>query len=149
MTRRLPLPTVCAPEPSNILKESVDVCDLTDVIGAWRSNYRTLGPGADVPRAVEGRRVQYRVGPAVDASAELPDGRRCADIDDFKQALLADREQIARCVAEKLLIYGTGHGLEFADRRAVSTLLERAKTSDYGLRSLVHEVVQSETFLRK
>ncbi|MDB5340062.1 MAG: hypothetical protein JWN70_5681 [Planctomycetaceae bacterium] len=120
-----------------------------DVIGTWRTNYRTLGPGVDVPLAIEGRKVQYRVGPAVDASAELLDGHRCADIDEFKQALLADREQIARCVAEKLLIYATGHRLEFADRRAVTTLLERAKASDYGLRTLVHEVVQSETFLRK
>ena len=120
-----------------------------DVIGSWRANYRTLGPGAGVPLTIAGRRVEYRVGPAVDASAKLQGGRRCADIDEFKQALLADREQIARCVAEKLLIYATGHGLEFADRRAVTALLERAKASDYGLRSLVHEVVQSETFLQK
>ncbi len=120
-----------------------------DVIGSWRTNYRTLGPGADVPLAIEGRRVEYRVGPAVDASAESTDGRRYIDIEAFKQALLADREQIARNVAEKLLIYATGHGLEFADRRAVTELLKRAKAGDYGLRSLVHEVVQSETFLRK
>ncbi|MEZ0265447.1 MAG: DUF1585 domain-containing protein [Phycisphaerae bacterium] len=49
-------------------------------------------------------------------------------------------------MAEKLLVYGTGHGLEFADRSAVKQIVENVKPKAYGFKSLIHEVVQSKTF---
>src|SRR5581483_4347587 len=77
-----------------------------DVIGGWRENYRTLGRGQ--PVMVDGRRMHYLKGPKVDPADVLPDGRRFADIDELKQLLLADRDQLARALAEKLLTYATG-----------------------------------------
>ncbi len=71
------------------------------------------------------------------------------NIDEFKRILLADPDPIARCVTEKLLIYGTGSDIRVADRPAVTAIVQRIRGKNYGLRTLVHEVVQSELFLNK
>lgn len=121
-----------------------------DVIGGWRDRYRSIGAGDRVNGTLRGRGIyQYKQGPAVDASGALPDGRKFAGIADFKKLLLADEEQVARCVTEKLLTYGTGAGMQFADRSAVATILAKASAKNRGLRSLVHEIVQSDVFQSK
>ena len=120
-----------------------------DVIGGWRTNYRSLGLGQSVKTEVEGRRVQYKIGPAVDPSGALADGRAFSDLEALKKLLLQDKPQIARCVAEKLLTYATGAGITFADRPTVEAILQQAAKKDYGLRSLVHAVVESPAFLAK
>lgn len=120
-----------------------------DVIGGWRTNYRSVGQGQSVKTEVDGRRVQYKIGPAVDPSGVLPDGRAFPDLDALKKLLLQDKPQIARCVAEKLLTYATGAGITFADRPTVEAIVQQAAKKDYGLRTLVHAVVESPAFLAK
>jgi kynurenine formamidase len=39
--------------------------------------------------------------------------------------------------------------IHFADREPIEQILERASSSHYGVRSLIHELVQSELFLQK
>jgi hypothetical protein len=95
------------------------------------------------------RRVQYLKGPDVDSSGQLADGRTFSDIREFKKLLLSDRDQIARCLAEKLLTYALGRGLGFSDRPAVSAIVAGAGERHYGFRSLLHEVVQSDAFRTK
>jgi hypothetical protein len=85
----------------------------------------------------------------VDPSYTLPDGRKFSDVDEFKRLLLADSEQLARCVTGKLLTHLTGTRPEFADREVIEEILRRAKPGGYGLRSLLHEVIQSRLFLQK
>ena len=77
----------------------------------------------------------------------MPDGQRFKDIDEFKKILLDDPDQIARCVAEKLLIYATGTTIRPADQRRGRD--RQGGPRNYGLRTLVHEIVQSELFLNK
>lgn len=117
-----------------------------DVIGGWRDRYRALEKGDPVDATARGRPVRYKLGLPVDASGEAPDGRRFRNIDEFRSILLGNEEQLARNLAEKLLVYATGAGIQFADRATVETILAQAKSSGYGLRSLVHAVVQSEAF---
>jgi hypothetical protein len=77
-----------------------------DCIGGWRDNYRTTGLGQNVE--IDGRRMPYLRGPAVDAGDVLPNGERFRDIDELKQLLLKNKEQIARALTEKLVTYATG-----------------------------------------
>ncbi len=70
-------------------------------------------------------------------------------MEDFKRLMLARPEPIVRGLTERLLIYSTGHVIEFADRAAVTAIVAAAKPSNYGLRTLIHAVVQSDTFLNK
>ncbi len=120
-----------------------------DVIGGWRTSYRTAGNGEVVKLEIEGRRVQYKSGLPVDASGALPDGRTFEGLAELKKHLLADRAQIARCVTGKLLTYATGAGPDFADRVEMDELVSSAGKSNHGLRTLVHLVVQSRAFQHK
>jgi hypothetical protein len=120
-----------------------------DVIGARRTFYRSLEIGPRVEVQVNGKRVGYHRGPAVDASGEMAGGKRFADINEYKRLLLEDKAQIVRCLTEKLLVYGTGGSIRFADSPRIDTIVARARTKNDGLRSLIHEVVQSPIFLHR
>src|SRR5262249_49181192 len=93
-----------------------------DVIGGWRDNYRTTGNGASV--VVDGRRMPYHLGKKVDASDVTPDGQRFQNVDEFKQLLLKDKDQLARALAVKLLIYATGGPLEPADKPEIEAIVQ-------------------------
>jgi hypothetical protein len=85
----------------------------------------------------------------VDAGAILADGHRFADLAGLKNLLLADPDQITRALTEKLVVYATGHSLEYGDSDAVEKAVARTREQKYGLRALVHAVVQSEVFMNK
>jgi mono/diheme cytochrome c family protein len=118
-----------------------------DCIGGWRDWYRVTGNGG--PVMVDGRRMAYHKGKPVDPSDIMPDGQRFENIDQFKQLLLQDKPQLTRALATKLITYATGRAPQAADRDAVEAIVARIAAKDYGLRSLVHEIVQSDTFRNK
>lgn len=121
-----------------------------DVIGGWRTWYRTANEGKPVKRLLHphtSRNVRYRRGPEVDCSGELADGRTFADIREFKQLLLADPTAMTRSLTRILLTYSLGRRLGFADRPEIDRIVEIVHTKHHnGLRSLIHEVVQSKLF---
>jgi mono/diheme cytochrome c family protein len=121
-----------------------------DPIGGWREFYRA---SARTPKGVVSLpgytgRAFYR-GPDVEKGGQTHDGRAFADIDEYKKLLLADKDQIARNLTEKLLVYATGADLQFADREEVERIVAALRGKNYGFRTLVHEVVQSRVFLNK
>ena len=119
-----------------------------DVIGGYRSVYRKKADWNN--RAfVDGKRMPYGNGANVENADKLADGRTFTGIDQFKALLLKDREQLARATTEKLLVYATGHGMEFKDRAIIEGIVKSTEPKLYGLRSLVHELVQSPTFQSK
>jgi len=118
-----------------------------DVIGGWREHYRSVGRGQ--PVTIAGQRMPYAQGPAVDTADALPDGRRFEDIDELKQLLLADQDQLARALTSKLLTYATGRAPTAADQPQIDALVARVRDQGFGLRTLIHELVQSRTFQHK
>jgi mono/diheme cytochrome c family protein len=120
-----------------------------DVIGGRQEFYRSMGKGPAVDVQVRGKPVNYRKGPAVDATGEMGDGKKYTTFAEFKRLLLEDKDQIARCLTEKLLAYGTGRGTRAGDSAAVEAIVAADRAKNYGLRSLVHEVVQSPVFLNR
>ena len=121
-----------------------------DVMGGWRDRYRSEA-GGELARGIakSGQKFAFHYALPVDASGELPDGRKFRDIRDLKTLLLADEKQLARNLARQLAVYATGATIRFADREPIEQILERASSSHYGVRSLIHELVQSELFLQK
>lgn len=118
-----------------------------DVMGGWRDAYRALGDGPAVAGiGHNGQKFAFCTGQPVDASAQLPDGRRFHEIRELKQLLLADPRQIARNFVEQLIVYGTGAAVRFGDRPQVEAILDRAAKNHYGVRSLIEELVQSDLF---
>jgi hypothetical protein len=121
-----------------------------DPIGGWRENYRVTGSKFYRPRKkYDGREVAYADGPKVECSDRWPDGRPFANIDGFKKFLLQDKDQIARALTQRLLVYATGHGVELSDKETVEKIIAAVRAKKYGFRTLVHEVVQSDAFRRK
>jgi mono/diheme cytochrome c family protein len=118
-----------------------------DVIGGWRDNYRTTGRGKQV--MIDGRRMSYLQGPKVDPADVLSDGRSFRNIDEFKERLLEDKDQLARALTTKLLTYATGGPAASADRSRIEAIVASVRDHDYGFRSLIHKIVQSELFQTK
>jgi hypothetical protein len=118
-----------------------------DPMGAWRDRYRSLGAGEPVTGVGHSAQIfKFALGPSVEGSGELPDGRKFRDIRELRQLLLDDAEQLARNLVQELIIYATGAPVGFADRPVVADILARSKVDDYGVRTLIHEIVQSELF---
>jgi hypothetical protein len=82
----------------------------------------------------------------VDASGTLPDGRRIDGMSGLRQALLADRERFARHVAENLLTYALGRGVEHYDKRAVDRIVSETAKDDFRFSRMVVATVQSDPF---
>ena len=120
-----------------------------DVMGGWRDRYRSLDKGDAVATIANAEPVKYKLGMPVDASGELPDGRKFSGIDEFRSLLLADERRIAKNLLEQLVQYATGAQVSFADRSEVEAMLARLSKARYGLRSMIHEVVGSALFRHK
>jgi len=120
-----------------------------DVIGGKRDFYRATTskfPSVDVPN-YPGKKT--RRGLDVEPGGELADGRTFQNIDEYKRLLLADEEQLVRNVVEKLVTYATGAEIQFADREVVEQIIAAGRERNFGFRSLIHEVVESRSFLKK
>ena len=118
-----------------------------DVIGGWREHYRTSGNGK--PVVIDGKRMPYLDGLKVDAADVLPDGRKFANVDEFKQLLLADPDVVARALARKLVTYGTGGAPGPADTAEIEAVVARTRERGFGLRTLIEEIVESRLFREK
>ena len=122
-----------------------------DVMGRWRNNYRSLGEGSERIEGIgrSGNEFVHFIGSEVDASGVTPQGDPFADVLEFKKLLIEDEETIARNITEQLLVYATGAPVGFADRDEVAAILEKSRASEYGVRTIIHEIVQSPLFLKK
>ncbi|MBV9693996.1 MAG: DUF1585 domain-containing protein, partial [Alphaproteobacteria bacterium] len=85
----------------------------------------------------------------VDSAGTLPDGRPFRDVRELKKLLVQDEVPIARNLVRQLTIFATGAPVRFSDRAEIEKVLEAAKANQYGVRSLVHAIVQSDLFRNK
>ena len=119
-----------------------------DCIGGWREKYRFAGWRRNAEEiTINGRKLYLDL--KVDPSDVMSDGERFENVDQFKQILLRDKPQLARALTVKLITYATGRAPRMSDRNLVEEIVTKICTKDYGLRSLVHEIAQSELFQNK
>ncbi len=119
-----------------------------DVIGGWRDYYRVPTSTGQIIELQPSKKRVHR-GPAVEAGYTMPDGRAFANVTEYKSMLLEDKDILARALADKLLTYATGASVQFADRDDVSEVVKAIRSENYGLRSLIHHIVNSRPFLNK
>ena len=106
----------------------------------WASAWRTSTPSA-AGATNDG-------GQPIDSSGRLPGGRAFHGPAELKAALLTRRDAFARCLAEKMLTYALGRGLDRADRRAVDQIVATLARNEYRFSALIFAVVESEPFLK-
>jgi mono/diheme cytochrome c family protein len=117
-----------------------------DVIGGWRESYRSIGSGK--PVFIDGRRMMYAEGKKIDPSDEFH-GEKFANIDGLRTILLKDKDQLARALTEKLVAYATGSAPTALDKPEIEAIVRNAREKNFGVRAIVHEVVQSKLFRHK
>jgi hypothetical protein len=96
-----------------------------NAVGVWRTLDDTGGP--------------------VDASGTLPDGTAFTGVAEFRAALESS-DLFVGTLAEKLLTYGLGRGVEHYDQPAVRAIVREAAEDDYRFSDLILGVVQSPPF---
>jgi hypothetical protein len=122
-------------------------------MGGWRDRYRSSSPTElydTIGRfGKNGAPLTFRLALPVDPAGQLADGREFTDIRDLKRLLLQDEAQIARNLTRQLLIFATGSAQRFSDREIVEQIVQGTRGRRYGVRSLIHGLIQSELFLQK
>lgn len=108
-----------------------------DPSGKWRNNYLKI---------IGKRRV---AGARIDAGYTMRDGRRFENVDDFQRLIVAKPQKLAANVAGKLLTYGTGCPVTFADRVDIQKVVQQSAESGYGFRSILTNVILSDAFQSK
>ncbi|MDA8745294.1 DUF1592 domain-containing protein [Rubripirellula amarantea] len=108
-----------------------------DPAGQWRERYFNRNAKGSNRR------------PKIDPSFQMPSGEKFEDFNQFRDLVSADTDALARNVVEKLLTYGTGATIKFADRENVETIVKQTKSDRHGMKSLIKAVVTSPTFLSK
>jgi hypothetical protein len=108
--------------------------DNFNAIGEWRTHEVVEGTGDN---------------PMVDASGELPDGRRFKDSKEFKQLLLADLDAFNETFIEKLAIYGLRRTMTIDDRHELEAIAKASREKDYRVKDIVTTFVLSELFQKR
>ncbi len=119
-----------------------------DVIGGQRSRYRSIGAGDPAPRGAIDPfiGIPFKLGPVVDASGVLPDGRVFKDIHEYQSLLAADRVPLLKNLARQFAVYGAGRDVSFSDRDEIASVVSRVQAKGGGVRTLIHEITQSALF---
>ena len=122
-----------------------------DVIGGYRTRYRSLGAGDPAPRGDidPAIGIGFKLGPPVDASGVLPDGRKFDGIAGMQAALAADPDLLLTNLAMQFAVYATGRPVSFGDRNDIAAIVASTKTKGGGIRTLLHELVRSSLFQTK
>ncbi len=85
----------------------------------------------------------------IDASGEFADGLKFSGPGDLKSIILAKREDFVRCLAEKMLTYALGRGVEYYDRPTIEKIVRSMPGQEYKIQGMIQEIVLSEPFLKR
>jgi hypothetical protein len=96
-----------------------------------------------------GRWRALEEGRPVDATGGLPDGSRFEGVDGLERALLRRPELFVGTLAEKLLTFALGRGVESYDAPAVRKIVREAGEHDYRFSSIVEGIATSTPFLMR
>ena len=111
-----------------------------DVTGPYRQHYR---------EPLSGGARTWKDGLPVDCSGTAPVGRTFSGTRELREQLAKRPKTIARGVARHLVTYATGAPAGTMDEPAIERIVKAAAADDFGLRSLLHAVVQSDLFRSK
>ncbi len=82
----------------------------------------------------------------IDPSGTLPDGRSFQGPAELKAILKEKKDLFARCVAEKMLTYALGRGLDYYDKPTIGRINSSLASNDYKFSTLIVEIAKSDPF---
>ena len=99
-----------------------------DAIGRWRTQDGTF---------------------PIDSTGTLPNGRAFKGPAEMKTFLRENMTDFTRGLAEKLLTYALGRGVELSDRATVREVVRRTAGKEYRFQALIEGIVQSVPFQQR
>jgi hypothetical protein len=82
----------------------------------------------------------------IDVSGSLPDGQKFEGLDGLRSVLVARQEQFVGTVAERLMAYALGRGIEYYDRPTLRRIVRDASRDGFRWSSVVIGIVSSTPF---
>jgi len=146
-----PLPNVPELKPKNAegevlsMRERMAQHRANPVCASCHSIMDPLGLSLENFDAVGKWRTLAESGAPIDPSGALPDGTTFSGPAGLKEALLRS-DRFVTTLAEKMLTYALGRGVEYYDAPAVRALVRDAARNDYRFSSFIIGVVQSKPF---
>ena len=110
-----------------------------DPLGFALENYNPVGAWRDT----------YHNGREVDTSGELFRRHEFKTIEQFKDALLAEKPRFVKAFAGHLLSFALGRELAAADSPALEAIAAEAEKNDYRFQPLLKSIILSEPFLNE
>ncbi len=110
-----------------------------DPLGFALENYGPAGAWRDT----------YSNGRNVDASGVLFGRHEFADIVEFKDAILAEKERFVRAFAAHLLAYSVGREVDWRDELVLDRIVQDTADAGYRMQDVIKQVVLSDPFRRK
>ncbi len=125
-----------------LLHQSDPICSschiLMDGIGFGLQNFDAVGRWRDT----DGKHK-------IDARGDLPDGSSFEGPVELIQILEKRPDEFTRCIAEKMLTYALGRGLEWYDRCTIDEIVAAVRQNDYRLSRVILEIVRSDPFRKR
>ena len=112
---------------------------LLDPIGFGLENFDAIGRWRD----------QDENGQAIDASGELPGGRKFSNPKELKAIIAQHNAKFSRNLVERLLAYALCRRLEGYDEIVIDGLMQKIAKDDYRMQTLITEVVTSYPFMHR
>ena len=110
-----------------------------DPFGFALENYGPVGEWRDV----------YKNGVAVDSSGKLFKQHAFTTIEEFKDAILKEKDLFLRGFAKHLLSFSLGREIAPADKRAVDEIVKQTVKAEYRMKPLITQVILSDSFRQK
>ncbi len=109
-----------------------------DPLGFGLENFNAIGQWRDKDNQVK-----------IDASGVLPDGAKFDGPTELRKTLLAKADLFRHCLAEKLLTYALGRGLEHADKCVLDEIGAKVQSGNDKFSALVLAIVESDAFQKR
>ena len=135
-------------QPSASLRKQLEIHRSNAVCASCHKTMDQLGFGLENFDPI-GRWREKEGEQPIDASGVLPSGDKFDGPQELAKTLKKQRAEFARCLAEKMLTFALGRGLESHDRCAVDTIVEGLEKKDYRFSALVVEIAKSDPFRKR
>ena len=131
--------------PESSLREQLELHRKNAACASCHRVMDQLGFGMENFDAI-GRWRDSEGGRPLDTTGELPGGASFKGPIELTSVLRSKQCDFGECLAEKMLTYALGRGLEFYDRCATDKIVAALKRQDFKFSVLVTEIAKSEPF---
>jgi hypothetical protein len=136
---------VAGNEKAPTMRQTMDLHHTNPTCATCHQIFEPIGLALENFDAVGAWRVQDEGGP-IDPTGVLVDGTKIDGVASLREVLMQKSEQFVRVMAEKLLTYALGRGVEAPDMPLVRSIVRDAAGGNYRFSTLVLGVVKSAPF---